>query len=91
MKCENLDVWKKSCKLTVEIYRYFKDSKDFGFRDQIRRSSLSIPSNIAEGMEKNYKKEKIRFFEISKDSIAELITQIYISKLFRNPSINYFS
>ena len=37
-----------------------------------------MPSNIAEGMEKNYQKEKLRFFEISKGSIAELITQIYI-------------
>ena len=78
MKCENLDVWKKSCKITVEIYKYFKDCKDFGFKDQITRASLSIPSNIAEGMEKSYQKEKIRYFEISKGSIAELITQIYI-------------
>jgi len=78
MRCENLDVWKKSCRLSVEIYRYFKDCKDFGFKDQITRSGLSIPSNIAEGMEKNYHKEKIRFFEISKGSIAELKTQIYI-------------
>jgi len=62
----------------VEIYKYFKDSKDFGFKDQIIRTSLSIPSNITEGMEKQYQKEKIRFFEISKGSIAELITQIYI-------------
>jgi four helix bundle protein len=78
MKCENLDVWKKSCRLSVEIYKYFRDCKDYGFKDQITRSSLSIPSNIAEGMEKNYQKEKLRFFEISKGSVAELITQIYI-------------
>ncbi len=78
MRCENLEVWKKSCRLCVEVYKYFKECKDFGFKDQITRSSLSIPSNIAEGMEKNYQKEKIRFFEISKGSVAELITQIYI-------------
>ena len=78
MKCENLDVWKKSCRLSVEIYKYFSSCKDFGFKDQITRASLSIPSNIAEGMEKNYQKEKLRFFEISKGSSAELITQIYI-------------
>ena len=52
--------------------------KDYGFRDQITRSSLSIPSNIAEGMEKDYPKEKNRFLEIAKGSTAELITQIYI-------------
>ena len=78
MRCENLDVWKRSCRLSVEIYKYFRECKDFGFKDQITRASLSIPSNIAEGMEKNYQKEKLRFFEISKGSIAELITQIYI-------------
>jgi four helix bundle protein len=78
MRCENLDVWKKSCRLSVEIYKYFKENRDFGFKEQITKTSLSIPSNIAEGMEKNYQKEKIRFFEISKGSVAELITQIYI-------------
>ena len=78
MRCENLDVWKRSCRLSVEIYKYFKENKDFAFKEQITKTSLSIPSNIAEGMEKNYPKEKIRFFEISKGSIAELITQIYI-------------
>lgn len=78
MKCEKLDVWKKSCRLSVEIYNYFKDSKDYGFKDQITRSSLSIGSNIAEGMEKESNKEKIRFIEISKGSCAELMTQIYI-------------
>lgn len=78
MKCENLDVWKRSCRLSVEIYRYFKNCKDFGFKDQVTRASLSVPSNIAEGMEKNYPKEKNRFFEIAKGSTAELITQIYI-------------
>nr|WP_035586589.1 four helix bundle protein [Hippea jasoniae] len=78
MKCENLDVWKKGCRLSIEIYKYFKDLKDFGFKDQITRSSLSIASNIAEGMEKESDKEKIRFIEIAKGSCAELITQIYI-------------
>jgi len=78
MRCENLDVWKKSCRLSVEIYKYFSSCKDFGFKDQITRSSLSIPSNIAEGMEKESNKEKIRFIEIARGSIAELETQIYI-------------
>ena len=78
MKCETLDVWKKSCRLSVEIYKYFKGLKDFGFKDQITRSSLSIASNIAEGMEKESNKEKIRFIEIAKGSCAELMTQIYI-------------
>ncbi len=78
MKCENLEVWKRSCKLSVEIYNNFKNLKDFGFKDQITRSSLSIASNIAEGMEKDSNKDKIRFLNIAEGSIAELITQIYI-------------
>jgi len=78
MKCEKLEVWKRSCRLSVNIYKYFKDLKDYGFKDQITKSSLSIGSNIAEGMEKESLKEKNRFIEIAKGSIAELITQIYI-------------
>ena len=78
MKCEKLDVWKKSCRVSVEIYKYFASCHDFGFKDQITRSSLSIPSNIAEGMEKSSSKEKIRFLDIAKGSASELITQIYI-------------
>ena len=61
MRCERLDVWKRACRLSVNIYKNFAMCKDYGFKDQITRSSLSIPSNIAEGMEKNYQKEKIRF------------------------------
>jgi len=78
MKCETLDVWKQSCRISVDIYKYFAQCKDFGFKDQITRSSLSIASNIAEGFEKDSNKEKIRYIEIAKGSLAELITQIYI-------------
>jgi four helix bundle protein len=73
-----LDVWKRSCRLSVEVYKNFAKSKDFGFKDQITRSSLSIPSNIAEGLEKESDKEKVRYIEIARGSSAELITQIYI-------------
>lgn len=78
MKCEKLDVWKRSSRVSVQIYKYFKTSKDYSFKDQITRSSLSIPCNIAEGFEKESDKEKIRYIEIAKGSSAELITQIYI-------------
>jgi len=78
MKCENLDVWKRSCRLSVGIYKYFSNCKDYSFKDQITRSSLSVASNIAEGIEKESNKETIRFIEIARGSLAELITQIYI-------------
>ncbi len=78
MKCEKLEVWKRACRISVEIYKHFSSCKDFGFKDQITRSSLSVASNIAEGMEKESNRDKIRFLDIAKGSSAELITQIYI-------------
>jgi len=78
MRCERLDVWKRACRLSVEVYKAFASCKDFGFKDQITRSSLSIASNIAEGIEKESDKDKSRFLNIAQGSSAELITQIYI-------------
>jgi len=78
LNCKNLDVWKRSCRVSVEVYKYFSICNDYGFKDQITRSSLSIASNIAEGMEKDSNRDKIRFLNISQGSISELITQTYI-------------
>ena len=61
MKCETLEVWKRSCRLASEIYKYFSTFNDYGFKDQVTRSALSIPSNIAEGFERDGKKDKKRF------------------------------
>lgn len=76
-KFENLIVWKESFELSVQIYKMMKDSKEYALRDQILRSSLSIPSNIAEGHDRNSGKEFIRFLNIAKASCGELRTQIY--------------
>jgi len=78
MKCEKLDVWKKSAALSAEIYLYFRNANDYGFKDQITRSGLSIPSNIAEGVERVSDKESYRFLDIAQGSAAELKTQIFI-------------
>ena len=78
MKCKNLDVWKRSSKICSDIYIYFKVLKDYGFKDQITRSALSIPSNIAEGIEKQSDKDTVRFLDIARGSLAEVQTQIYI-------------
>ena len=78
MQCENLDVWKRACNISVEIYKIMQECKDYGFKDQITRSGLSVPSNISEGMERFSKKEKIRFLDIARSSCAEIMTQIYI-------------
>lgn len=80
MNFEKLDVWKRSVNLSVALYKVFAKNNDFGFKDQITRSSLSIPSNIAEGMERNTDPDKARFLTIAKASCAELRTQLYIAK-----------
>lgn len=78
MKCSKLDVWKKSASLSSNIYLELSNLKDYGFKDQLTRSGLSVPSNIAEGLERVSDKEKIRFLDIAKGSVAEAQTQIYI-------------
>jgi len=78
MPFEDLDVWKRSARLSAGIYKALAELRDFGFKDQITRSGLSIPSNIAEGMERSSNKEKERFLDIAKASCAELRTQTYI-------------
>ena len=78
MGFEQLEVWKRSSKLCTEIYKHFNNIKDFGFRDQITRSSLSIPSNIAEGEERGTIKENVQFLIYARGSCGELRTRIYI-------------
>jgi len=79
---KELLVWQKSKDLAVQVYKISEKGaleKDYGLRDQIRRSAVSIPSNIAEGDERNTDKESVRFFYIAKGSLAELRTQIQIA------------
>ena len=75
---EDLDVWKRSSRLCVSVYKELINCKNFGFKDQITRCSLSIPSNIAEGYERETDKDSNRFFYYAKGSCGELRTQIYI-------------
>lgn len=75
---EELEVWKKAARLSVDIYKELVSLKDYEFRDQITRSGLSIPSNIAEGHERRSDKETANFFSYAKGSAGELRTQVYI-------------
>ena len=75
---EKLDVWKRSSRLCVELYQSLNTCRDLGFKDQITRSALSVPSNIAEGYERDSAKEFSRFLRIAKGSCGELRTQLYI-------------
>ena len=77
---EDLEVWKKGCRLTIQIYQAFGQCKDFSFKDQVQRSALSVPSNIAEGYERNSPRDFIRFLNIAQGSIGELRTQLYIAR-----------
>jgi len=76
---ENLDVWKRSCRLSVRLWQLLKNSNEYWLKEQMLRSALSIPSNIAEGCERNSKAEFRRFINIAKGSAAELRTQVYIA------------
>lgn len=78
MRFEDLEVWKRGVELSASIYLELKQLKDYGFRDQITRSGLSIPSNVAEGFERASQKEAMAFLSYAKGSSGELRTQIII-------------
>ena len=79
---KDLDVWKKAVNLVVYIYQTtasFPDNERFGLTNQIRRSVVSIPSNIAEGAARTSDKEFLHFLSIALGSLAELETQLIIA------------
>ena len=78
-KFEDLDVWQNAIELAINNYRLFKDCKDYSFKDQICRASVSVPSNIAEGFERQSNKEYIHFLYIAKGSAGEVRTQLLIA------------
>ena len=84
MRCHrDLDVWMKSMELVTQIYRMtkgFPTDELYGLISQMRRSAVSIPSNIAEGAGRGSQKEFIQFLYIALGSLAELETQLQISK-----------
>jgi four helix bundle protein len=81
-KFEEIESWKKARSLTKKIYEVTLTgpfSKDFGLRDQIRRASVSILSNIAEGFERGGDKEFTQFLAVAKGSAGELRAQLYVA------------
>jgi len=79
---KNLDVWKESRKLVSIVYslaKNFPEEEKFGLTSQIKRAYISIPSNIAEGLGGNSKKETRQFVYIAKGSLYEVETQIYLA------------
>ena len=81
---ENLNVWHKAVELAVSIYKLTSNNislkRDFSLKDQLRRCSVSISSNISEGDQLGTDKQAIRQFYIARGSTAELYTQLVISE-----------
>jgi four helix bundle protein len=75
---EKLAVWQRSKGLAVRICKALKECRDYGLRDQAQRAAISVPSNIAEGMERNGRAEYRNFIGIAKGSAGELRTQLRI-------------
>ena len=77
---EDLEVWSRACDQAVDVFNTFEDCRKFSLRDQLERSAVSVPSNIAEGQERDYRQDFIRFLRIAKGSNGELRTQLYIAR-----------
>jgi four helix bundle protein len=78
----NLNVWISSRELVKQLYlltKEFPKEEIYSLTSQMRRAAISIPSNIAEGVARNHEKETVQFLHISKGSIYELETQLYLS------------
>jgi len=86
---EKLDVWKKSIEYVEELYtltRSFPNDERFGLISQLRRSGISISSNLAEGSTRYSKKEKARFYQVAFGSLMESLNHLIIAR-----HLNYVS
>ena len=91
---EEMEVWQRGCRMAVEIIKLTDTlamRRRRNLKDQLERAAISIPSNIAEGYERNTPREFVRFLHIAKGSCGELRTQLYIAKalnLIAGPDID---
>ena len=77
---EDIISWQKAKEITTQIYTLFKDNKDYGFKDQIQRASVSIMNNITEGFERRSGIEFRQFLFIAKGSCGEVRSMIQLAK-----------
>ncbi|MEK7096159.1 MAG: four helix bundle protein [Patescibacteria group bacterium] len=77
---EDSIVWQKSKSLNIGVYKTFKDSRDFGFRDQIQRAAVSVMNNISEGFERDGNKEFRKFLFIAKGSAGEVRSMLILAR-----------
>lgn len=90
---EDIQIWQKAKELNLLIYKSFGTCRDFAFRDQIQRASVSIMNNVAEGFERQGNKEFSRFLFISKGSCAEVRSMLYLAldlKYISKPDFDNF-
>ena len=81
IKCfEDTIAWQKSQRVTIELYKLLKGNKDFSFKDQICRASVSVSNNIAEGFDRQSDKEFARFLYISCGSSSEVKSMLYLAE-----------
>jgi four helix bundle protein len=79
---EDIDAWKKGRELVNEIYQITGKSpfdRDFALKDQMRRAGISVVSNIAEGFERDGNKEFVQYLSVSKGSVGEVRSQLYLA------------
>lgn len=89
-KFEDILAWQKSKIFVIKIYSQFRFCKDFSFKDQILRASVSIMNNIAEGFEKMSNKDFKKFLYISKGSCGEVRSMLYLAKQLNYIDQNLF-
>lgn len=76
---EDIIAWQKAKELTISIYNELESSRDFGFKDQIQRASISIMNNIAEGFERRSNKEFSYFLFVAKGSCGEVRSMLLLA------------
>lgn len=85
---KKLEVWKKSIALVTVIYektKAFPQNEEYGLKSQMRRAAVSVPSNIAEGLTRKTRNDKLHFLNIAQSSLSEIDTQLEICF-----NMNYF-
>jgi len=90
----DLKVWQRAYELTVDLYRItraFPKMETYGLISQLQRAAVSVPSNIAEGYERNHRKEYLQFLFIAKGSLGELDTLLSLARDLNYMSIEDFN
>ncbi|OGU60491.1 MAG: four helix bundle protein [Ignavibacteria bacterium GWF2_33_9] len=90
-KFEDIIAWQKAKVLTIDIYKAFSESKDYGFKDQIQRASVLIMNNITEGYERKSNNEVKQFLYIAKGSCGEVRSMLMLAKEFKKMKESEYS